>query len=94
MKVTRSHTTPQFEGDFLALSTVILPKTKRKIKLFEEDCFHRSLETHKLRGVLKNFWAFSVDKTYRVIFRFLSHGEVMYYRVGTHKVYEELERLF
>ena len=94
MKVVRSHTTPQFEEDFLALPVKVSQKAKRKIKLFENDCFSRILEMHKLKGVLKNFWSFSTDKTYRVIFRFLPGGEVMYYRIGTHKIYEELERLF
>jgi mRNA-degrading endonuclease RelE of RelBE toxin-antitoxin system len=54
MKIFRSHTTPQFEKDFLALPKNIRQKAERKIKLFEENCFHRSLKTHKLKGILKN----------------------------------------
>jgi mRNA-degrading endonuclease YafQ of YafQ-DinJ toxin-antitoxin module len=94
MKILRSHTTPQFEKDFLSLSKKIQIKSGRKIKLFEENCFHPSLNAHKLKGVLKHFWSFSIDENYRTIFRFLPHQEVIYYRIGLHNVYKELEKLF
>ena len=94
MKILYSHTTPQFEEDFLYLPKHIALKAGRKIKLFESDTFYKSLDMHKLGGVLKNFWSFSVDDDYRVIFRFLQNQEVMYYRIGPHKIYKELERLF
>jgi addiction module RelE/StbE family toxin len=94
MKILRSHTTPQFEKDFLNLPKNIRQKAERKIKLFEENCFHPSLKTHKLRGILKNLWSFSIDANYRVIFRFLNRNEVIYYRIGSHKIYKELENIF
>lgn len=93
MKILRSHTTPQFEQDFLALSKEIKLKAERKILLFEEDCFNRTLETHKLKGILKEFWSFSINNDYRVIFKFLPNQEVIYYRIGPHNIYRELERL-
>ena len=58
MKLSRSHIALQFENDFLGLPTKIKSKSARKIKLFEEDCFNRILDTHKLHGVLKEFWSF------------------------------------
>ncbi len=94
MKALHSHTTPQFEEDLLALPKKIQVKAGRKIKLFEENCFQPSLNTHKLKGVLKYFWSFSIDEDYRTIFRFLPHQEVIYYRIGLHKIYKELEKLF
>lgn len=94
MKILHSHTTPQFEKDFLVLPEKIKQKAKRKIKLFEEDRFNRTLDTHKLKSILKKFWSFSIDDNYRVIFRFLPNQEAIYYRIGTHKIYKELERLF
>jgi mRNA-degrading endonuclease YafQ of YafQ-DinJ toxin-antitoxin module len=94
MKILRSHTTPQFDNDFLGLPKKTQLKARRKIKLFEEDCFNRILETHKLKGILKHFWSFSIDDDYRVIFRFLPKQEVIYYRIGPHKIYKELERFF
>lgn len=94
MKISRSHTTPRFEDDFLGLSVKVKSKAKRKIELFEADCFDRSLDTHKLHGVLSELWSFSIGDTYRVIFKFLPNQEVIYYRIGTHKIYKELERWF
>ncbi|HEY4475703.1 MAG TPA: hypothetical protein VJB92_03210 [Candidatus Paceibacterota bacterium] len=93
MKILRSHTTPQFEADFIDLPAKIQSKAKRKIKLFEENCFHPGLDTHKLKGALGIFWSFSIDKSRRVIFRFLSNQAVIYYRIGPHTIYQELERL-
>ena len=49
MKITRSHTTPQFEKDFINLPKNIRQKAERKIKLFEENCFYQSLKTHKFK---------------------------------------------
>ncbi len=94
MNILRSHTTPQFEKDFIYFPEKIKLKARRKIKLFEEDCFNGILNTHKLKGILDKFWSFSIDDDNRVIFRFLPNQEVIYYRIGPHRIYRELERLF
>lgn len=94
MNILRSHTTPQFEEDFLNLPKKLQKLAAKKIGLFEENCFHPGLITHKLKGIIKNFWSFSINKGYRIIFRFLANREVIYYRIGPHKIYKELERLF
>lgn len=93
MKILHSYTTPQFESDFLKIPEKIKLKACKKIKLFEKDCFNRTLKTHKLKGIIKHFWSFSIDDNYRVIFRFLHNQEVIYYRIGLHKIYKELEKL-
>lgn len=94
MIILRSHTTPKFEEDFLTLSPKLRAKAQKKIALFERDCFCSVLDTHKLKGALRRFWSFSIDDDYRVIFRFLPNQEAMYYRIGLHRIYKELERLF
>lgn len=94
MNILRSHTTPQFEEDFLALPQKLRAKARKKTTLFERDCFLSILDTHKLKGVLKQFWSFSIDDDYRVIFCFFPNQEVIYYRIGQHRIYKELERLF
>lgn len=94
MKISRSHTTPQFAKDFINLPAKTQIKARQKIQLFESDCFNKALDTHKLKGLLKNFWSFSINEDYRVIFRFLPNQEAIYYRIGPHNVYKELERLF
>lgn len=92
MRIVCSHTTPQFEKDFVDLPIGIKKLASRKIKLFENNCFHPGLDTHKLKGILKNFWSFSINNDYRVVFRFLPRNEAIYYKIGLHKIYKELGR--
>lgn len=94
MRIAKSYTTPRFETDYFALPKSIQKRTVTKIKLFEENCFHSSLDTHKLKGIIKNFWSFSIGREYRVVFKFLPRNGVIYYRIGLHRVYKELERMF
>lgn len=94
MKISLSHTTSRFEKDFIDLPSKLRTKAVKKIKLFENDCFNSTLSIHKLKGIIKNFWSFSVDRNYRVIFRFLPNWEVIYYRIGSHSIYKELEKMF
>jgi len=42
----------------------------------EEDAFHPSLRTHKLKGRLADRWACSAGYDLRVLFRFVVHEEV------------------
>jgi addiction module RelE/StbE family toxin len=62
-------------------------KLREKDQIFRRDPFDPRLKTHKLRGNLKNYWSYSVDRRYRLLFKFLDGDEVVYYDVGTHKVY-------
>lgn len=59
-----------------------------KEKLFLKNCFGPGLKTHKLTGKLKNYWAFSVNYEYRVLFRFISATEVMFTDIGDHSIYQ------
>ncbi len=65
-------------------STALTTKFKSKIKLFEKDPFNPVLRTHKLSGILKGYWAFSVDKDLRVIFKFINSDKVLLIDIGTH----------
>ena len=87
-KVSRPHTTSHFEDRFEKLPKNIQKIAVRKIFLFESNPFHPSLNTHKLKGPLANFWAFSINKQYRVLFRFLDGSEVIYYDIDTHDIYK------
>ncbi len=55
-----------------------------KVALFLQDPYHPQLRTHKLRGVLKDFYSFSIDYDLRVIFYFASDNEVIFENIGTH----------
>ena len=51
------------------------------------NAFDPRLRTHKLRGALAGYWAYSVNYQYRVLFRFLASDAVLYYDIGTHDIY-------
>ncbi|MEK7124190.1 MAG: type II toxin-antitoxin system RelE/ParE family toxin [Patescibacteria group bacterium] len=87
-RINKSHTTPLFEHKFEKLPKKIRNIAQRKIILFENNFRHPGLSTHKLKGPLSKFWAFSINKSYRVLFRFLSDNEVIYHDVDTHDIYK------
>lgn len=57
------------------------------LKILENDPFHPSLRTHKLKGSLSDCWASSIDYDYRLIFeihKFDDRTEILLLSVGTH----------
>lgn len=60
----------------------------KKEGLFFNNALNPSLETHKLHGKYKEFWAFTVIGSYRVMFGFLTVNEVTFINIGTHEIYK------
>ena len=56
--------------------------------LFLSNAFHPSLETHKLHGQYKDFWAFTVIGQYRIMFSFNDGDEANFINIGTHAIYK------
>lgn len=54
------------------------------LELFTNDPFHPSLNTHKLSGKLKDFWALVVEDDCRIVFKFLEDGTVILIDIGKH----------
>lgn len=57
------------------------------LEALEQDAFHPSLRTHKLKGKLKGTWACSAGYDLRVLFRFVTHHEaetILLLTVGGH----------
>ena len=50
---------------------------------FAADPKDQLLRSHKLRGELKDYWAFSVDDNLRVVFRW-EGGEAFLVNLGSH----------
>ncbi len=82
------HYTPHFLKSFQKLPASIQALAKQKDELFYKNPFDSRLRTHKLSGELSCAWAYSVNYSYRVIFRFLKDDEVIYYDIGTHDIYK------
>lgn len=59
---------------------------KVKGDLFFANPFESSLKTHKLNGKLKDYWAFSVNHKYRVIF-LIEADVITFISIGRHDIY-------
>ena len=55
-----------------------------KLNLFLTNPYHSQLETHKLRGKLDGYLAFTVEYDLRVIFYFAGNTEIVFVDIGTH----------
>lgn len=86
--IHRIDTFARFEKEFSRLPEHIQQLANKKDTLFRQDAFHPSLETHKLGGEMKDTWAYSVNKQYRVHFYFVDDHTVMYVNIGTHEIYK------
>ena len=53
------------------------------LRRFAADPMDPLLRTHKLKGDLADYWAFSVDEDIRVLFRWVG-DEVFLVALGTH----------
>lgn len=69
------------------LPVSIQQKAFEKEKIFKKDYFAPQLKTHKLHGRFKNFYAFSVDFEYRIIFDFDKNKNIRFYSIGKHDIY-------
>ncbi|OGY29907.1 MAG: hypothetical protein A3F33_01765 [Candidatus Woykebacteria bacterium RIFCSPHIGHO2_12_FULL_43_10] len=78
--------TPEFTKLWKRLPKEIKDKAIKKEKLFRQNPFHSQLKTHKLKGVLEEFYSFSIDYHWRIVFHFRS-TEVYFDSVGTHSIY-------
>lgn len=78
---------PQFERAYKKLPLAVKKKAEKQEKLFRANPFDSRLKIHKLSGKLHEFWSFSIDYSYRIIFEF-DGGEVVYFHdAGNHDVY-------
>jgi len=79
--------TSKFEKEYRNLPQDIKDLAMEKESVFRNNPFDRSLSTHKLNGKLKNYWAWSIDYRYRVIFWFKNKKEIWFLSVGLHDIY-------
>ncbi len=86
-KVTRIHYTSDFRKAYKKLPRNIQNLVDRKDKIFHDNPFHPSLQTHKLHGSLDGLWSFWISRDYRILFEFVK-DEALFYDVGTHEIYK------
>jgi mRNA-degrading endonuclease YafQ of YafQ-DinJ toxin-antitoxin module len=79
--------TKKFVKMFRGLPNPIQKLAIDREAIFRCDPFSKSLSTHKLKGDLTGYHAFSVNYNYRIIFRFVD-GDVLFLLIGDHSIYE------
>lgn len=78
----------KFEREYKKLSAHIKSLAEQKEKIFRQNPFDSRLKTHKLDGKLKEFWAFSIDYKYRIIFEISKDRKLVYFHsVSDHDIY-------
>lgn len=89
MKVVKIHYDDDFEEQFLKLPKNIQKKAFKAEALFRQNTFHPSLRLHKLEGKLKEHWSISLDKKYRIMFKIMNDGVILFISIGLHSIYEK-----
>ena len=77
----------KFAREYRKLPKEIKILAESKEKIFRKNPFDPILETHKLHGRFKDFWSFSIDLKYRIVFEFGENKIVYFYSIGDHRVY-------
>lgn len=77
-----------FRKSYKKLPKNIKDKAKEKEKIFRINPFDARLNTHKLHGAYKEYWAFTVDSQYRIMFAFIESEIVDFVDIGTHEIYK------
>ncbi len=93
MEVTYS---PAFVRQLKKLEPALFEEVLEKVELFKNSKNHQQLKVHKLKGILKNRFSFSINYAYRIIFTYLDplhrtggQAKTTYLlAVGDHDVYK------
>ena len=84
----RVYYSSKFEREYKKPPQRVKDLAEEKEKIFRENPFDGRLDTHKLSGRLKEFWAFSIDQKYRIIFEFTAKDIVWFHSAGDHSIYD------
>ena len=66
----------------------IKDKVTKKERIFRTNPFDTRLDTHKLHGKYKEYWAFTIANQYRIIFAFIESDIIDFIDIGTHQIYK------
>ena len=77
-------TTAEFNKRYKRPAVLTQKKAEKQEKIFRKNPFHPSLHTEKLEPKNKELWSIRVDKSYRIIFRFIDGNTVLFLTIGPH----------
>jgi addiction module RelE/StbE family toxin len=86
--MTRIFYTSQFVKSLKKLPKNIVILFENKQSFFIINPFNPLLRTHKLEGKLKEYYSFSVNSEYRVIFKVIDRNKILFFDIGTHEIYK------
>jgi addiction module RelE/StbE family toxin len=78
----------KFKKAYKKLPKNVKTKAIEKEKVFRNNPFNPKLDTHKLHGKYKDYWAFTIVGQYRIMLSFANKDTVDFINVGTHKIYK------
>ena len=84
----RIYFSSKFGREYKKLPMEVKEAAEEKEKLFRINPFDPMVKTHKLTGKLKDYWSFSVNSKYRIIFEFVKEDTVWFHSVGSHRIYD------
>lgn len=79
----------QFEKSFKKIPKHIARLFNDKQSLFILNLFNPLLKTHRLRGKLKEYYSFSINVEYRVLFKWVRKNKILLLDIGTHEIYKK-----
>ena len=74
----------KFNRQYKKLPKSIKETAEEKETIFVQNPFDPRLDTHKLHGKDREFWAYSINQSVRIKFEFLGNREVYYVDIGPH----------
>ncbi|OHA89956.1 MAG: hypothetical protein A2832_01560 [Candidatus Zambryskibacteria bacterium RIFCSPHIGHO2_01_FULL_44_22b] len=77
-------TVAEFDKRYDNLPLFLQKKAEKQEKIFRANPFHPSLHTEKLEPKNKELWSIRVDKSYRILFRFINGNTALFLTVGPH----------
>jgi addiction module RelE/StbE family toxin len=78
----------KFIREYKKLPLSVKKIAEKKEAIFRKDPFNAKLKTHKLKGDLKGFLSFSIDRKHRIIFEFANSDTIWFHSVGEHSIYK------
>ena len=81
---------PVFEKQWHKYLKGLTEKQKNRFKdrlaIFKDDIFDKRIRTHRLKGNLKEYYAFSISYSDRIVFKILQDGAIYFVEIGGHDV--------
>ena len=90
MIIKEIHYSKKYLKKIKKLPREIIDLTIKKEKIFRKNPLHSSLRLHELHGKLEDLWSISIASNYRVIFKRMENGNLLFISIGKHDIYKYL----